>query len=364
MLRNNRRRELKVAHSRQARPVRVQVLALRDCTPLVPVGIADLLRKAGELAALVPAHPERPPVEVQLVASGKEPLVRCAGGLELRCAITVAAAQPADLIVVPALDPDVLEQLEKNRSAIPYLQRAFSRGADIASVCTGAFMLGEAGLLGGLSATTHWAFQESFAARYPRVRLAPQAVIVDSGRIVTSGGATSFINLALVLVERLFGMEIARAASKMFLIDLNKAPQGAYAAFSTQKSHTDEAIHRAQALIEEELARGPSVADLARAAAMSTRTFVRRFRQATGNAPREYIQRMRVEAARRELESSRDSISSIATRVGYGDVVAFRKLFVRMTGLTPADYRARYGPRTAPSWVTAPVVQRRVSGRR
>jgi transcriptional regulator GlxA family with amidase domain len=187
------------------------------------------------------------------------------------------------------------------------------------------------------------------------VKLSPQAVIVDAGRIITAGGATSFLNLSLVLIERLFGVEVARASSKMFLIDRNKAPQGAYAAFSSQKEHDDQAILKAQALVEERLARSVSVDQLARAVAMSTRTFVRRFHSATGNTPREYIQRLRVEAARRELESSRAAVTSIAARVGYRDTVAFRKLFVRLTGLTPADYRARYGPHAPPSWVKARV---------
>jgi transcriptional regulator GlxA family with amidase domain len=338
-----------------AKAMRVQVLALSHSTALVPVGIADMLRKAADLAAMMQL-PVRP-VEVSLISTGKSRIVRGAGGIEVRCAATVHDALPGDLVIASALDPDVLATLEANRAAVPFLRRAFSRGADVASVCTGAFLLGEAGLLDGRSATTHWAFQPLFAARFPRVRLQPQAVIVDSGRVLTSGGATSFLNLALVLIERIYGIELARASSKMFLVDVNKSPQGAYAMFSTQKTHDDQSILRAQSLIEERLT--PSVGELARATAMTTRTFVRRFRQATGNSPREYIQRVRVEAARRELESSTRSVSAIAERVGYGDVVAFRRLFIRVTGLTPADYRARYGPRSEPSWVAAKVARAR-----
>jgi transcriptional regulator GlxA family with amidase domain len=198
-------------------------------------------------------------------------------------------------------------------------------------------------------ATTHWAFQDLLAARYPKVRIAPQAVIVDQGRIITSGGATSFINLTLFLVERLLGQQVAWAASRMFLIDPNKAPQGAYAAFSTQKAHGDTPILRAQELIEMELKRAPSVDELARRVALSRRSFSRRFIEATGNTPRDYIQRVRVEAAKRALEQG-DTVGDVADRVGYGDPVAFRKLFARVVGLTPADYRVRYGPRAQPAW--------------
>lgn len=329
----------------------MHVLVLRDCTPIVSVGVVDLLRKASDLAATMPGTESPRAIEVTLVSATDRRLVRAAGGIELRCHRTVTDAGPADLVLVPALDPDVGEQLEKNRRAVPFLRRAFEHGADLASACTGAFLLAEAGVLDGRAATTHWAFQDLLALRYPRIRLAPQAVMVDAGRVLTAGGATSFLNLTLVLIERLLGPEVARASSKMFLIDVNKSPQGAYAMFSTQRAHSDEAVERAQSLIEERLADPLSVDQLARAAGVSTRTFMRRFRRATGNGPREYIQRVRVEAAKRALEHSEQSIVSVAASVGYGDPVAFRKLFVRATGLTPMDYRARYGPRNAPAWM-------------
>lgn len=314
----------------------------------------DLLRKADDLAAQLPAPRGRPRqrLAVTLVSTGDRREVTTAGGLAVRCAATLRTAGPCELAIVPALDPDVLEHLERNRAVVPWLRRAFDGGAELASACTGAFLLAEAGLLDRRAATTHWAFQPLFAQRYPTVRLAPQAVVVDQGRIVTAGGATSFLNLTLLVVERLLGADVARAASRMFLVDPNKAPQGAYAAFATQKDHGDDQILRAQDLIERGVAQTPAVDELARKVALSRRTFVRRFHAATGNAPRDYIQRVRVEAAKRALESG-EAIAAVATRVGYGDPVAFRKLFARLTGVTPAEYRQRYGPGTAPVWVRA-----------
>jgi transcriptional regulator GlxA family with amidase domain len=330
--------------------IRVHVLALVDCTALVPVGVMDLLRKSIELAATMPGR--RPRVVARLVSATERPTVRLAGGLTLQCDATLRTAGPADVIVVPALDPDVDQHLALNQAVVPWLRRAFDGGAEVASACTGAFLLAAAGLLDGRAATTHWAFQPLLAERYPRVRLQPQAVLVDQGRVVTAGGATSFINLALFLVERLLGAQVAWAASRMFLIDPNKAPQGAYAIFSSQKAHGDDGVLRAQELIEAAVERVPAVDALARSVAMSPRTFVRRFHGATGNTPREYIQRVRIEAAKRLLEGGHHPVGEVARRVGYGDVVAFRKLFIRNTGLTPADYRARYGPRSAPAWAT------------
>jgi transcriptional regulator GlxA family with amidase domain len=335
-----------------ARPVRVHVLALADCAPIVPVGMIDLLRKSIELAATMPSARLRRRIELALIAGGDDVHVTCASGLVLRADRTLARAGACDVAIVPALDPDVIARLEQNRAAVAWLRRAFASGAEVASACTGTFVLAEAGLLDGRTATTHWAFQPLLAARYPKIRVAPQAVIVDQGRIVTSGGATSFINLALFLVERLLGQDVAWAASRMFLIDPNKAPQGAYAAFSTQKGHGDTAILRAQELIENEVARAPSVDDLARRVALSRRSFSRRFVDATGNTPRDYIQRVRVEAAKRALEQGR-AVGDVADRVGYADVVAFRKLFARLVGLTPVEYRGRYGPRAAPAWEPA-----------
>jgi transcriptional regulator GlxA family with amidase domain len=323
--------------------MRVHVLALRDCTAIVSVGMLELLRKSLQLTPR-----PRQPVEVQLVGAERE--VVSAGGLVLRCDATLDKVHKSDLVIVPPLDPDVVEHLQRNQEVVPWLKRLYARGADVASACTGAFILGEAGLLDGKSATTHWAFQSLLAARHPRLKLEPQAIVVDQGRVCTAGGATSFINLTLFLVERLLGAEVARMASRMFLIDMNKAPQGAYAMFTTQKLHDDDPILRAQTIIEDELHDVPSVDALARRVAMSRRTFVRRFRRATGNAPRDYIQRVRIEAAKRALEEGR-SVGEIAERVGYGDPVAFRKLFVRLTGLLPTDYRARYGPASRPSLV-------------
>lgn len=329
------------------RPKRVQLLVFSDCTALVPIGLFDLLRKSNELAASMP-NGVAGALQVSLIAVGKARTVRAAGGVGVQCDTTLAACEPADVVVVPALDPDVFVSLKKNAAAVPWLQRAYRSGTDVASACTGAFALAAAGLLDGRAATTHWAFQALLAERHPRVRVAPEAILVDQGRILTAGGATSFVNLAHFLVERLLGPDVARAASHMFLIDPNKAPQSAYAVFSSQRTHGDDAVRRAQDRIEGDPAAPLSVDELARSVAQSRRTFARRFRAATGNTPLEYIQRARVEAAKRALEDGR-SVADAATRVGYGDPVAFRKVFARVTGLTPSDYRARYGPRRSPA---------------
>ena len=333
------------------RPKRIHVLALRDCTAFVPVGFTDLLRKSAALAASLEPSRSGPPLEVALISAGKRRALAGIGGVRLLCDATLDEVRSSDLVLVPALDPDVVAHLALNRAAVPWLRRMFLAGADVASACTGAFLLAEAGLLDGKTATTHWAFQDAFRERYPRVTVKPEAIVVDQGRVVTAGGATSFLTLALYLVERMLGAEMARAASKMFLVDVNKSPQGAYAMFGPQRAHGDEEILRAQDIVEGEPGRALSVESLARRVAMSRRNFARRFRSATGNAPRDYVQRVRVEAAKRALESTRGPVAAVARAVGYDDIAAFRKLFARWTGMTPMAYRARYGPRTAPAFV-------------
>ncbi|MBK7864291.1 MAG: helix-turn-helix domain-containing protein [Archangiaceae bacterium] len=332
--------------------LQIHIIALADCTPMVPVGFADMLRKTLALGDFIPGFPVRRDVRVSLVSGGKTRTVSAAGGLQLKCELTLADVKRSDLVIVPALDPDVLEHLERNRAVVPWLKKAWLGGADVASACTGAFLLAEAGLLDEKRATTHWAFAELFKKRYPRVHLQNEAIIVDQGRVLTAGGATSFLTQSLYLVERIFGAEAARAASQLFLVDVNKAPQSAYAAFGGQKEHGDAPVLEAQQLIEHEPAGAPGVEQLARAVAMSTRTFVRRFKQATGNVPRDYLQRVRVEAAKRALEATVRGVAEIANDVGYEDLATFRKVFIRWAGLTPSDYRARYGRRGAPTLLT------------
>lgn len=341
------------AHASSGR-IQIHILVMKNCAPIVPIGTIDLLRKSIALASTMLPPRDRsgqPTIDLTLVAAQNDLQVECAGGVRLLCDKTLRTAGRCDIAIVGALDPDVVESLALNRPAIEWVKRVYAHGSDVASACTGSFVLAEAGLLDERAATTHWAFQPLFTARYPSVRMMPAAVIVDQGRIITAGGATAFVNLVLLLVERLFGHDVAWAASKMFLIDPNKSPQSAYAAFSSQKDHGDPPILRAQELIEAEIKKGdgPSVEDLAKRVALSRRTFVRRFQSATGNTPRDYIHRVRVEAAKRSLERG-DAVMSVAGSVGYDDAVAFRKIFVRLTGLTPAEYRARYGPRAAPAF--------------
>jgi len=320
----------------------VCVLVLQGCTSLASIAPMELLATAGRMhAEMSRGRVAEPFFHVRLVSPGANPVVSPTG-FPVHCHATIDKVRKTDLVIVPAFDGDVLAQMEANRACVSWVRRMHDRGADVASICTGAFVLAEAGLLDGKSATTHWNAQELFRRRYPGIRVLPEQIVVDNGRVCTSGGATSFLTLTAYLVEKYCGSETARFMSKIFLIDINKGPQTAYAIFSTQRNHADDVILRAQDLIERPEARGLTVAEIAAKVAMSPRNFIRRFKSATGNTPIEYIQRVRIEAAKHALESGGEPVDSIASRSGYGDAGSFRAIFKRVTGVSPMEYRRRY----------------------
>jgi transcriptional regulator GlxA family with amidase domain len=317
------------------------VLVMDGCATLSSIGPMDILSTASRLHAQVHGTETEPPFfRVRLVSTTAQSVVT-ANSYALQCHTTIDKVRKTDLVIIPAFDGDVLSQMQGNRACIPWVRRMHDTGADIASICTGAFVLAETGLLDGKRATTHWAAQDLFRQRYPRVRMAAEQIVVDNGRICTSGGATSFLTLTAYLVEKYCGPETSRVVAKIFLIDVNKGPQTAYAMFSTQKNHSDSAILEAQALIERPQAPMLSVSELATAVAMSRRNFIRRFKSATGNTPVEYIQRVRVESAKHALEAGDEPVDAIASRTGYEDAGSFRKIFKRFTGVSPIEYRRR-----------------------
>lgn len=320
----------------------VVILALEDCTAIGPVGPMEILHKTNPLYNQIRGiAADEPFFKIQLVSLNKK-VVKSAYGLPLHCHATIREIESADLVLVPAIDDDIEVNLEKNLKLVPWLQKMYKQGAELASVCTGAFLLAETGLLDGKQATTHWVASDLFRQKYPRVKLVPQKIIVDSGRICMCGGATAFLNLSLYLIEKFCGKDVALQASKVFLIDLNKPPQLAYSIFSTQKDHDDSAILDAQRYIEESSDRRVSVEEVAKVSAISKRNFVRRFKRATGNTPIEYIHRVKVEQVKRSLEGSTGSIENLVRDVGYEDLDNFRRIFKRFTGISPLEYKKKY----------------------
>ena len=256
---------------------------------------------------------------------------------------TIKDIEKTDLIVLSAISGNLERELENNAPFVDWIkQQRIQHGADIASLCKSAFLLAETGLLNGKSCATHWTAHDQFKQRYPQVNLIPEKVISEDNGIYSSGGAYSFLNLVLYLIEKYYGREIAIWCSKVSEVDYDRESQSHFVIFNGQKDHTDESIKDAQSYIEENFSEKLSVEELANRFAISRRNFIRRFKKATFNTPIEYIQRVKVEAAKKSMESSTLNINQIMYDVGYNDEKAFRKIFKKYTGLSPIEYRHKY----------------------
>lgn len=282
-----------------------------------------------------------PLFEVELVGAKKE-VVLNNGLFSVHTDRQLKEVKKTDLVFIPALFGDMTSAIEKNKALVPWIQEQYDNGAEVASLCVGAFLLASTGLLTGKKCSTHWGFQNEFREMFPEVELMDGSIVTEEKGIYSSGGANSYWNLLLHLVEKYTNRETAILASKYFAIDINRNSQAAFAMFKGQKDHNDEAILKAQEYIEKNIHERITIDELAKAIAMGRRSFERRFRQATNNSVLEYIQRIKIEAAKRQFETSRKNINEVMYNVGYTDTKAFRDLFKRVTGLTPVEYRNKY----------------------
>lgn len=247
-----------------------------------------------------------------------------------------------DLIIIPALDGDLEKILESNKDFVPWIIDQHRRGAEVASLCVGAFLLAYTGLISGKRCATHWMFAPFFRKMFPDVTLVEDKIITDENGIYSSGGAFSYLNLILYLIEKYSGRDVAVFMAKAFQIEIERKSQSPFQIFQGQKDHEDERIIQAQEFIENNFSDRISVDQLSSMIALGRRNFERRFKKATSNTVIEYIQRVKIEAAKKSLETGRKSINEVMYDVGYSDAKAFRVIFKKITGLTPIDYRNKY----------------------
>ncbi|HEY0041719.1 MAG TPA: helix-turn-helix domain-containing protein, partial [Flavisolibacter sp.] len=281
------------------------------------------------------------PFQVQLV--GLTTATPLTGGLfTAHNHVVFQEVEKTDLIIVPAFDGDIEQALEANKDFIPWIVDQYKKGAEVASLCMGAFILASTGLLKGRKCATHWMAANDFRKMFPDVQLVTEKIITDEHRIYSSGGAFSYLNLILYLIEKYAGREMAILCAKVFAIEIERDSQLSFTIFQGQKDHDDDQIRQAQAFIEKNYQDKMSVDQLASMLALSRRAFERRFKKATCNTVNEYIQRVKMEAAKMSLESSRDNVNEVMYKVGYNDTKAFRTTFKRITGLSPLEYRNKY----------------------
>lgn len=256
--------------------------------------------------------------------------------------LLIHEASKGDLIIIPPLFGDLKIGIDANKGFIPWINEQYHQGVEIASLCIGAFLLGATGLLEGKKCSTHWGFTDLFREMYPDVDVQDGSIVTEESGIYSSGGANSYWNLLLHLVEKFTDRETSITLAKYFAIDIDRNSQSPFTIFTGQKTHQDTAVKKAQELIEEMIEDKISVEELAEKVAVGRRSFERRFKRVTNNSVLEYIQRVKVEAAKRSFESTMKNISEVMFDVGYSDTKAFRNTFKKITGLTPLEYRNKY----------------------
>ncbi len=317
----------------------VSILIFEGHTSLVNIeGTHQILSEVNNILKEM----DRPPVfDIQLVGISKE-AKQTTGLFTVSPNALIKDVSKTDLIFIPALHGDPVKGQEMNKEFIPWIIEQYKDGAEIVSFCIGAFFLASTGLLKGKQCTTHWASANEFRNMFPDVILLDDKIMTAQDGIYTSGGAYSYLNLLLYLIEKYAGREVAVYISKTFMIDIDKDSQSPFIMFRGQKDHDDEQVKKAQDYIEKNFNEKITIEHLAEMLALSRRSLERRFKRATCNTVNEYIHRVKIEAAKISLESSHNNVNEVMYKVGYADPKAFRITFKRITGLSPIQYRNRY----------------------
>lgn len=276
------------------------------------------------------------------LAGVSEELSFCEGLFTVKPHTNISKIAKTDLIIIPSLNHNYEEGLNGNRITIDWLTSQYRNGAEIASICTGAFLLASTGLLDGKSCSTHWTAADHFRRLFPKVDLQTDKLITDHNGIYTNGGAFSFLNLMIYLIEKYFDRQTAIFCSKVFQIEMDRKSQAEFTIFNGQKQHGDDLVVKAQNYIENNIDRKISIEELSSELSVGRRNFDRRFIKATGNTPIEYAQRVKMESAKKAFETSRKTIGEVMLEVGYSDDKAFREVFRKITGMSPVEYKGKY----------------------
>lgn len=327
-------------------PLRVDVLAAESCRGAILYGIYDLLTSVGSAwSYLTEGTPSPPLTRVRIVARGKEPF-RCINGVPVMPHAKLDEAETAEIVCLPnfrigefTAPRDILGP------EIDWVVRQHAAGARLATACSGSALLADAGLLDGEEATAHWSMRDIFQRRYPKVAFCPDRTLTFAGEgdsIVMSGGMASWQDLALYLIARYIGPEHAAKSARFYCVDPRPDGQRHYAAPMRRLQSEDAVIQDCQAWLADGYCASDAVGRMIARSGLPRRTFDRRFRAATGYSPKDYVQSLRVEEAKQFLETDQHNIDAVAEAVGYADPRAFRRLFKRMTGLSPAEYRRRF----------------------
>lgn len=320
---------------------------MKHVSILVPLGHCSVTNIEGSLQILNEVNSFRsgmglpPAFSVQLVGLSQEASQRN-GLFVIKPDTLIGEVKKTDIIIIPAMHGDYLRARELNKEFLPWIIAQYESGAELVAFCIGAFFLAATGLLKEKQCATHWIAANDFRAMFPDVKLVNDRIMTADSGIYTSGGAYSSLNLLAYLIEKYAGREMAVMIAKAFMIDIDRNSQSPFIIFQGQKAHDDEPIKKAQEFIEQNFQEKISVDQLAYMSALGRRNLERRFKKATANTVVEYIQRVKVEAAKKDFENSRKNINEVMYDVGYSDTKAFRTIFRKVTGLSPLEYRNKY----------------------
>jgi len=320
----------------------ITVLLLDQMFSSTAIGPMEVFRHAGSLWNILTGSQGAPSFHVNTASADGHP-VRCDGDIQIQPNLALKNVGKTDLIFVPTTGLSVDDVVERNAAIVPWLKRRSTAGVAVASVCSGVGLVAAAGLLDGKRATTHWGLAERFREKYPNVKWMPELMVTEDHGFYCGGGVNASLDLSIYLVERFCGHEIAMQTAKALLIETPRAWQSGFGIVPLKTDHTDDSIASAQEWMHKNFARTFSLEEPARRVGMSVRNFVRRFKEATGDSPLIYLQKVRIAAAKRMLEGSHRSMQEISDGVGYQDLAFFRSLFQRHTGVAPSIYRERFG---------------------
>jgi len=326
----------------QTEPIDVTVLFLDGGHASTAVGPLEVFRDAGVLWNELTDQPHAPRFRVRSASIDGAPVCPNAP-YTIRPDEALAAIEHTDLVFVPSGGLPLGEVIARNAAIVDFLPRIHARGARVAGVCSGVSLLAASGLLDGRVATTHWALVDESRERFPAVRWRPDDLVTEEDGVYCGGGVHAALDLALYLVERLADRDTALQCAKALILDMPRDCQAGFSVLPIGARHDDEPVRRAERWIHGHCREAVRFDALARELGMSPRNFMRRFKDATGSTPLEYLQRLRVRAAQRMLEDDHRSVSEVGAAVGYEDAAFFRDLFKRHTGLAPAEYRRRFG---------------------
>jgi transcriptional regulator GlxA family with amidase domain len=343
---NGRDRAIRAISAMLNRPVRVSLVVFPECDPSIVLGVFDTLWAAGRFSSLFNnAPPNEALFEPRLVGAKAGPL-QLFTGVSIVLQDAVDDVPETDIVFVPnimAMSDTDLRALD--RRLLSWIKEMHDKGTHIYASCGGSLVLAEAGLLKGHQATTHWCYVPLFREQYPDVDLQPDRILVQTGegqRIVCSGGASAWQDLALMVIAKRAGTEEAIRMSKLFLYQWHRDGQLPYSSMRQNVEHGDAAVLKCQSWLAQNYDHDDVVAELIRHSGLPRRTFARRFRAATGYSPLEYVQALRIEEAKQILETSAAAVEEVGREVGYDDVASFRRLFRRLAGMSPSEYRRKF----------------------